>query len=123
MDKRKRPPFSVHLQPLSALPKFEMSGLQVRYLPQHFLVLLSLVGLLVLIVGAVNFGIVTIGRLMTRGTEVGIRKNPRCHTPPYYWADHPRIVNSLFSRNGTGTKRKRTIASPFCVPLSLLSSL
>ena len=67
-------PFHVHLQPLSALPKFEMSGLQVRNLPQHFLVLLSLVGLLVLIVGAVNFGIVTIGRLMTRGTEVGIRK-------------------------------------------------
>ena len=67
-------PFQVHLQPLSALPKFEMSGLQVRYMPQHFLVLLSLVGLLVLIVGAVNFGIVTIGRLMTRGTEVGIRK-------------------------------------------------
>ncbi|MDE2799843.1 MAG: ABC transporter permease [Gemmatimonadota bacterium] len=67
-------PFQVHLQPLSTLPKFEMSGRQVRYLPQHFLVLLSLVGLLVLIVGAVNFGIVTIGRLMTRGTEVGIRK-------------------------------------------------
>ena len=67
-------PFRVHLHPLSALPKFEMSGLQVRNLPQHFLVLLSLVGLLVLIVGAVNFGIVTIGRLMTRGTEVGIRK-------------------------------------------------
>lgn len=67
-------PFQVHLQPLSALPKFEMSGLQVRNMPQHFLVLLSLVGLLVLIVGAVNFGIVTIGRLMARGTEVGIRK-------------------------------------------------
>ncbi len=67
-------PFHVHLQPLSALPKFEMSGLQVRYMRQHFLVLLSLVGLLVLIVGAINFGIVTIGRLMTRGTEVGIRK-------------------------------------------------
>ena len=67
-------PFHIHLQPLSALPKFEMSGLQVRNMPQHFLVLLSLVGLLVLIVGAVNFGIVTIGRLMTRGTEVGIRK-------------------------------------------------
>ncbi|MCY4352832.1 MAG: ABC transporter permease, partial [Gemmatimonadetes bacterium] len=67
-------PFHVHLQPLSALPKFEMSGLQVRNMRQHFLVLLSLVGLLVLIVGAVNFGIVTIGRLMSRGTEVGIRK-------------------------------------------------
>ncbi|MYF16319.1 MAG: FtsX-like permease family protein [Gemmatimonadetes bacterium] len=67
-------PFQVHLQPLSALPKFEMSGLQVRNMRQHFLVLLSLVGLLVLIVGAINFGIVTIGRLMTRGTEVGIRK-------------------------------------------------
>lgn len=67
-------PFQVHLQSLSTLPKFEMSGLQVRNLPQHFLVLLSLLGLLVLIVGAVNFSIVTIGRLMTRGTEVGIRK-------------------------------------------------
>ncbi|MYB56429.1 MAG: FtsX-like permease family protein [Gemmatimonadetes bacterium] len=67
-------PFHVHLQPLSALSKFEMSGLQVRNMRQHFLVLLSLVGLLVLIVGAINFGIVTIGRLMTRGTEVGIRK-------------------------------------------------
>ena len=67
-------PIQVHLQPLSALPKFEMLGLQVRNMPQHFLVLFSLVGGLVLIVGAVNFGIVTIGRLMARGTEVGIRK-------------------------------------------------
>ena len=54
-------PFQVHLQPLSTLPKFQMLGLQVRNMPQHFLVLLSLVGGLVLIVGAVNFGIVTIG--------------------------------------------------------------
>ncbi len=41
---------------------------------QRFLILLSLIGVLVLIVGAANFGIVTIGRLMTRGFEVGIRK-------------------------------------------------
>ena len=72
--RKEESPIHIHLQPLSALSEFEMSGLQVMNIPQQFLILLSFMGILVLMVGAVNFGIVTIGRLMARGTEVGIRK-------------------------------------------------
>ena len=72
-------------------------------------------GGLVLIVGAVNFGIVTIGRLMARGTEVGIRKTLGATRSHIIGQTIPRVVDSLFYRNGTGIECKRTIASPFCV--------
>jgi putative ABC transport system permease protein len=67
-------PIELELLALPDISAGDMLGDHISSVPTPILILLSIPGLMVLIAGCANFATITVGRSMTKGREIGIRK-------------------------------------------------
>ena len=71
--KEKRNPFTLFLQPISEMYANNTSGGN-NYLPEILINMIAFVGGLVLLLGCVNFTVLSLGRATGRSKEIGLRK-------------------------------------------------
>ena len=67
-------PFALHLEPIAEMYAARTPGSRLRETPEQVITIVGVLGSLVLLVGCVNFTVLSLGRSIRRSKEIGLRK-------------------------------------------------